>query len=79
MQNVLDENGNHIGYFNGTTVFGNNEIILYRVLDSEIYAPVVFVDLNLQRSYSALLALVGELKGDTGLSMENEILFNLTR
>ena len=36
MQNVLDENGNHIGYFNGTTVFGNNEIILYRVLDSEI-------------------------------------------
>lgn len=77
MRKVLDQNENYIGYFNGTTVFDKNEAVLYRVLDIEIYAPVVSVGLNNQESHNAGLGLIGELKGNTGLSMENEVLFIL--
>lgn len=78
MQRVTDINDNTIGHFDGISILDNNGMVLYRIIDNEIYAPVSLTDLNNQESNSALLGFIGKIKDSTGLSIENEFLFKIT-
>jgi hypothetical protein len=78
MQRVTDINDNPIGHFDGISILDHKGMVLYRIIDNEIYAPVSLTDLNNQESNSALLGFIGKIKDNTGLSIENEFLFKIT-
>lgn len=79
MFRVVGKDGDEIGSFSGVTILDTRGKVLYRVLDGEIYAPVEYVDHNLQRSIGRMLGLVGNLDGDVGLSLYGEIIFRIER
>lgn len=78
MSSVRDPNGLKIGELKGSLVRDINGNIIYAVLDGEVYAPVKWMDEQLQHFSRGMLALVGTMDGNKAMSMNGDDIFEIS-
>ncbi|WP_213477625.1 hypothetical protein [Marinobacter lipolyticus] len=72
---VFDVNEVEIGSFDGVTVKSLKGNVLYRVLDGDVYVPVVYEQADLERFNKGMLSCIGEVKGNVAYTHGEVIIF----
>lgn len=78
MRKAIDSNGNVIGSFDGISIKSVHGVILYRVIDSEVYQPIEYSENELQFMNKGQMVCVGILNKNNAVSNEGDLLFKIS-